>query len=125
MESASEAEDGFAMLVIIGRHAPPPKGELRTRLSNTFLEFRSTLRLFAGVVEGDDLNASVKRTILRVILALGRVRCPTEVHKSVEAALAWMSPKLPVPRDATTLEGFCAEVLYPAKSVSERIRREP
>lgn len=116
MSAAAEHPDGFAALVIIGRHAPPPKGDLRTGVVEIFAEFRQTMRLFTGAVEGDDLNASVKRTILRVLLSLGRVRCPSNVHKSVEAGLEWMAPRLAVPTDVAVLQGFCAESLYPTTS---------
>ncbi len=113
MAAAAKHPEGFATLFIIGQHAPPPKGDHRTAVIDVLAEHRKDLRLFTGAVEGDDLNASVKRTILRVLLSLGRVRCPSSVHKSVEAALEWMAARISSGPDVEALQGFCAEALYP------------
>jgi hypothetical protein len=64
---------------------------------------------WAGCVSGTGLGASSKRTLMRVVLSLGRIRCPWVIQSTPEDASRWLASELalgPGSHDVTWLESL-------------------
>jgi hypothetical protein len=103
-ERAREGSERVAFMVIIDADAAAPSREIRSALGEVLASLGDQLDAWAGSVEGGGLDASSKRTMMRLIMSLGRVRCPWVVVSSPREAAQWLSDSLAATRGPGDVE---------------------
>lgn len=89
--TAAEHGDRVAIMVVIDASASPPDRETRSRLAEVLGEVSNRALAFAGVVMGEGLKATSKRTMMRIILSFAGLRAPCQVFGDPDDAAAWLA----------------------------------
>ncbi len=93
-ESALDASANVALLIVIDESATAPDRQARDALGRMLGDFSDRISAWAGSVAGTGLAASSKRTLMRVVLSLARLRCPWVIQATPELASSWLSTTL-------------------------------
>lgn len=94
LKQATQNSPTVAFIMIVDEDAMAPNSAVRSGLGDVFAEVGDKLNAWGGAVVGTGLFASSKRTMMRLIMSLGRVRCPWIVVSSADEAVAWVDKTL-------------------------------
>lgn len=92
--AAGEHGDRVAIMVVVDASANPPDRETRSRLAEVLGEVSHRALAFAGVVLGQGLKATSKRTMMRLVLSFAGLRAPCQVFADPEDAASWLARML-------------------------------
>jgi hypothetical protein len=90
-EAATITGAPLAVLVVIDEDAAAPSKKMRDALGKVLDRYRRGLVAWSGCVCGEGLLATSKRTMMRLIMTLGRIRCTWTVASRPEEAARWLA----------------------------------
>jgi hypothetical protein len=93
-EAATITGAPVAVLVVIDADAAAPSKETRDALGKLLDRYRRGLVAWSGCVCGEGLLATSKRTMMRLIMTLGRIRCTWTVASRPEEAARWLAESI-------------------------------
>jgi hypothetical protein len=93
-EAAAENSDTIFLLVVIDADSGTPSKDIRDALGRLLGTYSDRIAAWGGCVCGKGLAATSKRTMMRVILSLGRMRSPWTVENRPENAANWLAEQV-------------------------------
>ena len=90
MEIAREGAAGAYCLIVVDADAPPPNAEQRDLLQPKLDALLKGTHATAILIEGKGIEATTKRTLVRVMASFSHARKPFRVFTELERALGWL-----------------------------------
>jgi hypothetical protein len=94
IDAVATTRGRVGILAVIDADAAPPTKETRHALGKMLGDYQRRLIAWSGCVCGEGLGAMSKRTMMRVILSLGGLRCVWRVTGHPEEAAHWLAEQM-------------------------------
>src|SRR6188768_4103513 len=94
LQRAREGSESFAVLMSFDGASIAPARAAREQLGAAIRRHGESLFAWAAVVAGTGLPATGKRTMMRLVMTLARIRCAWLVESDIVPAVDWLGDRV-------------------------------